>query len=109
MSVSENSYYGPTALVSFLLGAFAGATAVLLLAPKARRESAERMRELSHDLKERASATIDTAKDRLSSVVSRGKDVLNEKRSVIESAVEAGKEAYVQGKNRAAQGDRPLV
>lgn len=94
MSNCESSFSGRTVILSLFVGAIAGAAAVLLLAPKARRESAKRVRELSNDLKERASATIDTAKEKISSSVSRGRGFLDEKRSVISSAVEAGKEAY---------------
>ncbi len=103
----ETNYYGRTALLSFLVGTVAGAAAVLLLAPKARRESAERIRGLSEDLKERAASTIDSAREKVSSTVARGRDFLDEKRSVIESAVEAGKEAYAQGKARASGSDAP--
>jgi gas vesicle protein len=104
MSNCESSFSGRTVILSLFLGAIAGAAAVLLLAPKARRESTERIREFSHDLKERASATIDTAKENISSTVSRGRDVLDEKRSVISSAVEAGKEAYARSKAQVPSG-----
>jgi gas vesicle protein len=82
--------------LSLFVGALAGAAAVLLLAPKARRESAERIREFSHDLKERASDTIDSAKEKISSTVSRGKEFLDDKSAVFSSAVEAGREAYAR-------------
>ena len=101
MSDSERNYYWPTVTLSFALGTLAGATLVLLLAPKARREYAERTRELSNDLKERGSATIDTARDKVSSVVSQGRHFVDEQRSVIESAVGAGKAAYAEGRSRA--------
>jgi gas vesicle protein len=94
MSNCESSFSGRSVILSLFVGAIGGAAAVLLLAPKARRESAKRVREFSHDLKERASATIDMAKEKISSSVSRGRGFLDEKRSVISSAVEAGKEAY---------------
>ena len=104
MSTCEGSFSGRTVVLSLLVGAIAGAAAVLLLAPKVRRESAERIREFSHDLKERASATIDTAKEGISSTVSRGRDFLDEKRSVISSAVETGKEAYARVKAQVPSG-----
>jgi gas vesicle protein len=91
---------GRTVILSAIVGAIAGAAAVLLLAPKVRRESAQRIREISHDLEGRASATIDTAKDRVSSTVARSRDFLDEKGSVISAAVEAGKEAYARRKTR---------
>jgi len=88
------SFSGKTVIVFLVVGAAAGAAAVLLLVPNARRESTKRIRKLSQDLKERASDTIDTAREKLSSTVSRGKDYLDGKAAVFTSAVEAGKKAY---------------
>ena len=90
MSNCKSSFSGHTVVLSLLVGAIAGAAAVLLLAPKARRESAERIRGFSHDLRERASDTM---------------DFLDEKRSVISSAVEAGKEAYGRRKAQVPSGE----
>ena len=95
MSKSEG-HYGITTAISFLAGTVAGATAVLLLAPRARRESAERLKEFSDDLKERASTTIESAKQKASSLVSRGREVVDEKLAVAGAAVDAGKSAYAE-------------
>lgn len=97
----ESNFSGRTVILSMFVGALVGAAAVLLLAPSVRRESAERIREFAQDMKERASATIDSAKEKVSSTVSRGRDFLDEERSVISSAVEAGKEAYARRKAQA--------
>jgi gas vesicle protein len=105
MSNCECSYSGRTVALSLFVGALAGAAAVLLLAPKARRESVERIRELSNDLKEKASETIGTAKEKVSSAVSRGREFLDDQRSVISSAVGAGKDAYARKKAEVADGD----
>jgi gas vesicle protein len=101
MSNDESGFSSRTMILFLFVGAIAGAAAVLLLAPKTRKEVAERIRELSRDLKERASTTIDTAKEKISSGVSRGRNFLDEKRSVISSALEAGKEAYARKKDPA--------
>ncbi len=98
----EEGCNGHSVFISFLLGAVAGAAAVLLLAPQARKESAERIREFGQDIKERTSDYLDQAKDTVSSTVGRGRDFLDEKRSLIQSAVEAGKEAYQREKNKPA-------
>ena len=94
----EDGCSGTTIVVSFLLGSIAGAAAVLLLAPQARKESAERIRDFSQNLKDQAADYIDHAKEKVSSTVGRGRDFLDEKRSLIHSAVEAGKEAYQREK-----------
>jgi gas vesicle protein len=104
MSTCASGFSGRTAALSLLVGAIVGAAVVVLLAPKARRESAERIRKLSRDVKKRASATIGTAKENISSTVSRGRGFLDDKRSVVSSAVEAGKEAYARRKAQAPGG-----
>ena len=93
---------GQTIVISFFLGTIAGAAAVLLLAPQARKESAERIRDFSQDIKERASDYLEQAKDTVSSTVGSGRDFLDEKRSLIQSAVQAGKEAYQREKSKPA-------
>jgi gas vesicle protein len=100
--MSQDGYSGHTIIISFFLGTVAGAAAVLLLAPQARKESTERIREFGQDIKERAADYLDQAKDTVSSTVGRGKDFLDEKRSLIQSAMEAGKEAYQREKTKAA-------
>jgi gas vesicle protein len=101
MSTCESGFSGRAVILALFVGAVVGAAAVVLLAPKARRESAERIRRLSHDVKKRASATIDTAKENIASTVSRGRSFLDAKRSVVSSAIEAGKEAYARRKAQA--------
>lgn len=98
----EDGYSGHSVLLSFVLGSIAGATAVFLLAPQARRESAQRLRDFSKDLKERATDYLDEAKEKVTTTVDRGRDFLDEKRSLIQSAVEAGKDAYQREKSKAA-------
>jgi len=96
----EEGCSGTTIVVSFLLGTVAGAAAVLLLAPQARKESAERIRDFSQNIKDQAADYLDQAKEKVSSTVGRGRDFLDEKRSLIHSAVEAGKEAYQREKTK---------
>ena len=96
MNNCDHGFSGRTVILSLFFGAIAGAAVVLLLAPKARRESTKRIRDFSHDVKDRAAAVIDTAKEKVTSTVSQGRDFLDEKRSVISSAVEAGKEAFAR-------------
>jgi gas vesicle protein len=98
----EDGYSGHTVVISFFLGTIAGAAAVLLLAPQARKESAERIRDFSNNLKEQATDYLEQAKDKVASSVGRGRDFLDEKRSLIQSAVEAGKEAYEREKAKGA-------
>jgi gas vesicle protein len=70
MSDCETGLSARAVILSLLIGAIAGAAAVVLLAPRARRESSERIRGLTHDLTARASAMTGTAKDEVSSSIS---------------------------------------
>jgi len=98
----EEGCSGHSVVISFFLGTIAGAAAVLLLAPQARKESSERIRDFGQDMKERASDYLEKAKDTVSSTVGSGRDFLDEKRSLIQSAVQAGKEAYQREKSKPA-------
>jgi len=104
----EEGCNGHSVVISFFLGTIAGAAAVLLLAPQARKESADRIRDFSQDMKERASDYLDKAKDTVSSTVGSGRDFLDEKRSLIQSAVDAGKEAYQREKGIVIASDGQL-
>ena len=93
---------GHSTILSFFLGVVAGAAAVLYLAPQTRRESAERIRDFSSDMKERANDYMDQTKEKVSGAVSRSREFIDEKRSLIQSAVEAGKDAYNREKTKGA-------
>lgn len=74
----------------------------MLLAPKTRRESSARIRGLSRDLSERASASYDTARRGVSSTVSRRLDFVDDTRSAISSAVAPGAKVDAQSSAQAA-------
>ena len=84
-----------------ILGAMIGATAALLLAPRSGEETrkliASKAREgadaISHRAKDVADKTTDFA--------DRGKEILHQQRDQISAAIEAGKQAYKEEKEKA--------
>ncbi len=102
MNHAEVTRTGSAMALSFLVGSVAGAAAVLLLAPKARKESAERIRGATREMKERAAATLDAAKEKVVSTVAQGRDLLHERRAALETAVAAGRQAYHDAKSGTA-------
>lgn len=84
---------GQALFFAFLSGAAAGAVAGILLAPKAgeetRRELKAYARKTEEDLIEKAKE----ARAALDQAIERGKSLVAEKRSEVEAAVKAGKEA----------------
>jgi gas vesicle protein len=80
-----------TIIVSFLLGAVAGAAVALLVAPatgdEVRRILAEKARE---------------GRDRANDAARQGREFVNRQRDTISSAIERGREAYHQARGGAA-------
>ncbi len=83
MDDGENVGRRASLLLPFLFGAIAGAIAMLAMAPAVRRESTEKFKDLSRDLKERATAGFESARGRVSDLVSRGREHLDEAHSSI--------------------------
>ena len=76
-------------IVPFLVGGAVGAGAALLLAPKPGKE-------IRNDLKRFATTT----KDRLTLAVDQGKVLYEEGKAAVASAIDAGKTAFVQEKEK---------
>lgn len=80
---------GNTILMPFLVGGIVGAGLALLLAPKPGKEVRE-------DIKRFAANT----KDSVTSVIDKGKTLFDEGKTVVSNAIEAGKTAYEQEKEK---------
>lgn len=94
---------GSSVFLSFLLGGLMGAGVALLLAPKSGRETRQRIRDLADEVKVKAEDYVEQAKGKVSTAVEQGKGFVQDQKSIITSAVEAGKEAYEKEKERLAK------
>ena len=88
MSRDEGAGAG-SILLAFLLGAVAGAAVALLYAPAAGLETRE-------FLGEKARA----GRDRAADAAAKGRDMVNQGRETITTAIERGREAYQQARAR---------
>jgi gas vesicle protein len=75
-------------LLAFLLGAVSGAALALLYAPGPGRETRDYLGEKAREGRERATA-----------VAERGRQVINESRDTLATAIERGREAYHQARS----------
>lgn len=99
---------GPSGVIlSFLVGALTGAAAAVLLAPRSGRETreilGERLRDAadkSRALGEDAAQKSRDALDEASGYVDRQRGSLEKRRDRLASAVEAGKQAYREEKEK---------
>ncbi len=83
---------GSRFVVGFLVGGIVGALTGILLAPKSGKE-------LRKDIKDVASKT----RDKLSSTVERSKELYEESANAIKGAIDAGKMAYIQERDKHRQ------
>lgn len=76
-------------LLAFLLGAVAGAAVALLYAPVTGRETRDFLGEKAGE-----------ARDRAADAAAKGRDMLNQGRETIATAIDRGREAYQQARTR---------
>jgi gas vesicle protein len=82
------------------LGGLTGVSTALLFAPRSAKQTRQRIGEFAVDVRERAESYIGLFKEKVTSSVDRRKVFLQERKSIITTAVEAGKEAYKKEKER---------
>ena len=89
MADNDNGAGVGAVLLSFLAGAAVGAGVALLVAPKTGGELRGKIRSITDD-----------AIDKIKSTIEDGREMINEKKSIFTSAIEAGKEAIEREKER---------
>jgi len=89
----ERGVCAGTVLVSFVAGAAIGAVAALLYAPKSGQEMRESIADLTEDAVDKIKEYAKDAQEKIKSAVEDGKETISEKKSILASAIEAGREA----------------
>ena len=100
MANDEQGTSAGTVFLSFLAGAAVGAGLALLYAPKTGSELREKITELTDDAVGKIKDYATEAQEKLKSTIEDSKEVIMEKKSIITSAIEAGKEAMEREKER---------
>jgi len=85
----EMGMQGRSVVVPFLVGGLVGAGIALLLAPKSGRETREDIKDLAVKSKEKITSTIH-----------KGRELYQESTTALSGAIEAGKAAYIEEKER---------
>lgn len=100
MAHEDNGVSTSTVLVSFLAGAALGAGLALLYAPKSGREMREQIGDLADDAVDKIKEYALEAQDKIKATLEEGKGAILEKKSILSSAIEAGKEAIQREKEK---------
>lgn len=100
MSDNDNGAGVGAVLLSFLAGAAVGAGVALLVAPKSGEELRGKIKNLADDAIDKIKEYTSEAQEKLKSTIEDGKGLINEKKSILSSAIEAGKEAMEREKER---------
>ncbi|HEY3307672.1 MAG TPA: YtxH domain-containing protein [Desulfuromonadaceae bacterium] len=102
MSNDEKSLSTGTILMSFVAGTAVGAGLALLYAPKSGREMRDTISDLTEDAVDKIKEYAKEAQEKIKTVIEDSKDTFVEKKSILSSAIEAGKEAMQKEKDRIA-------
>jgi gas vesicle protein len=92
MADNDNSVGAGTLMVAFVVGAFTGAAVALLFAPASGEETREYLGQKAREGKARARQAID-----------EGRQYYNEQRDGLASAIERGREAFQESRERGGQ------
>ncbi len=87
-------------ILAFLFGGGVGICAGLLLAPEAGRRTRERLRDLASEARERTLDMAEDVRDRVEDAIDQGRGLLEEKRTVLNAAYQAGRDAFTREKDR---------
>lgn len=102
--MSEKGINTGTVLVSFVAGAALGAGLALLYAPKSGRELRSSIADVTEDALDTIKEYTKDAQEKIKSALEDGKEIFADKKSILASAIEAGREAM----NRHKEGSTTL-
>ncbi len=100
MSNNNDGFSASSVFLAFVLGGIVGAGVALLMAPQSGKETREKIKGIADDIKEKATGYAGQIKDKVASAVEDSKGFFEEKKSLLTTAVEAGKEAYEKEKGK---------
>jgi len=98
--MSEESNAGEKALY-LMLGAMIGAVTALLLAPRSGAETRKIIASKARESADYVASRTKAAAEKTAEYMDRGKDLLQQQRNSVAAAVDAGKQAYREEKNKA--------
>lgn len=103
MADEDKSVSVGAVFLSFIAGAAVGAGLGLLLAPKTGREMRESIMDLTDEAVDKIKGFTKEAQTKIKDTYEETKDLISEKKSIVSSAIEAGKEAMEREREKYRQ------
>ncbi|MBI5056588.1 MAG: YtxH domain-containing protein [Nitrospirae bacterium] len=100
----DRGFSAGSVLLAFVLGGVVGAGIALLTAPQSGKETREKIKEFADDTRKKATEYAGQVKEKVTSAVEHGKHYVEDKKSLISTAIDAGKEAYEKEKEKLSKG-----
>jgi gas vesicle protein len=98
----EKGICAGTVMVSFIAGAAIGAGLALLYAPKSGTEMRGTIADFAEDAVDKIKEYTKEAQEKIKTAIEDGKETIVEKKTILASAIEAGREAMQKEKERSA-------
>ncbi len=96
----ERGYSAAAVALGFILGGVLGGCLAMLFAPESGRRTRERLRDLASDVRDKTVDLSEDLRDKAEDAVERGREVFEEKKTILTAAVQAGKEAMQRERER---------
>ncbi len=96
----ERGYSGAAVALGFILGGVLGSCLTMLFAPESGRRTRERLRDLAADMRDKTVDVSEDLRDKAEDALERGREVFEEKKTILSAAVQAGKEAIQRERDR---------
>ncbi|MEW6327215.1 MAG: YtxH domain-containing protein [Thermodesulfobacteriota bacterium] len=100
MASDDRGYSAGAVVLSFFIGSLVGAGLAVLLAPASGRETREKIKGWADTTKDRIAGLGGELKEKAAHVVEHGKEYYEQKKQILSSAIEAGREAMEKEKTR---------
>jgi gas vesicle protein len=93
MSEENKGFAGSALALSFILGGVVGAAVAILYAPWEGKQARVKLKDLTDEMKEKSGHLSEEWKEKAATFIEKGKEFVEQKRGILSSAFDAGKEA----------------
>ncbi len=103
MAEENKGFAGSAVALSFILGGLVGAALAVLYAPWEGVQARGKLKELADEVKGKSGNLSEDWKEKAATFIEKGKEFVEQKRGILSSAFDAGKEAMKKEKEELIQ------